>query len=58
MIQEGRFRGLQGMSNFETGLQNAPSDYQRKLSSVGGTLNTGMQIAGAAGQMIYPWLNG
>jgi len=37
MVQKGRLQGLAGMSNLYQTDQTAPSDYQRKLSSIGGT---------------------
>lgn len=46
MVQEGKLRGLQGMSSLYGTRQNAPSDYQRKLSSIGGTVGLLGQIGG------------
>jgi len=37
MIQEGKLKGLAGQSSLYGTRQNSPSDYQRKLSSIGGT---------------------
>jgi len=55
MVQKGRLAGLQGMSNLYQTDQTAPSDYQRKLGSIGGTAsligNIGGSIMAGAGGM-------
>lgn len=48
--RQGRLAGLQGLLT----LRGQPSDYQNKLSSIGGTMN----VIGQGAQAIYPWLGG
>jgi len=47
MIQEGKLKGLEGMSRLYQTDQTTPSDYQRKLSSIGGTANLIGKIGGS-----------
>ena len=51
MINKNRLAGLQGGSSLWGTRQNSPSDYQRRLSSIGGTMNLIGKGAGALGQI-------
>lgn len=47
MIQQGKLKGLEGLSSLYRTKQSTPSDYQRKLGSIGGTMGLIGQVGGA-----------
>jgi hypothetical protein len=47
MIQEGKLEGLGGLSNLYRTKMSTPSNYQRKLGSIGGTMDIIGKVGGA-----------